>query len=120
HEIAMAVQDFAQGRTHVIISALATIQPHVNTGRARLLAVATTRRAPGAPDVPTLAELGHGDLSIDGSFGFYGWRDIPKPLANQIAQDLRRVLDDPVLAERIRSMGQNPRVCTPEEFAAIH
>ena len=35
---------------------LANLMPHVQTGRLRALAVATTKRSSNAPNIPTIAE----------------------------------------------------------------
>jgi len=119
-EIATGLQDFAQGRVQIMVGAMPTVEAQVRAGRARLLAVATTTRALAAPEVPTMAEAGYPALTVDGSFGFYGWRNMPDDLRDRIAADVRRAIADPSLAARLRAMGQTPRACTPEEFSALH
>jgi len=61
-DLAPALQDLGEGRIDVMVHALSVIMPQVQSGRARLLAVASDVRAPLAPDVPTVTEAGFPEL----------------------------------------------------------
>ena len=113
-----ALQDLGEGRIEVAVTGLALFLPHVQAGRVRLLMVTNRERAPVAPGVPTASEVGHPELTFEGTVGFYGWRGMPDELRDRIAGDARTIAADPVVGARIASVGSLVRTGTPAEFAA--
>jgi tripartite-type tricarboxylate transporter receptor subunit TctC len=118
-DLAPALQDVGEGRIDLFVHALGVIMPQVQSGRARLLAVASEVRVPLAPDVPTAAEAGFPELRMDGVAGFFGKRGIPDTLRDRIASDVRAVASDPDIADRLAAVGQTARPGTPAEFTAL-
>jgi tripartite-type tricarboxylate transporter receptor subunit TctC len=118
-DLGPALQDLGEGRIDVLVHALTVIMPQVQSGRARLLAVASENRVPLAPDVPTVTEAGFSELRMDGLLGFYGKRGMPDALRDRIASDVRAVANDPGLRERLAGVGQNARSDTAADFAAL-
>ncbi|MFC7343338.1 Bug family tripartite tricarboxylate transporter substrate binding protein [Saccharopolyspora griseoalba] len=76
------------GRADVAISGVSEIQPQVESGQLRALAVSTAERAPTMPDVPTLEEGGL-DVELD------NWRGVVAPRG--ISQEQERVLEQALL-----------------------
>jgi tripartite-type tricarboxylate transporter receptor subunit TctC len=113
----MALQDVGAGRIHVMAASVATLSPVLQSGGARLLAVATSKRIAAAPDVPTTNEAGHPLLTLDGSWGFYGSRDMPATLRDRISDDIRYALDDAALAAKLAAMGLTVAPAGAHEFA---
>jgi tripartite-type tricarboxylate transporter receptor subunit TctC len=118
-DLAPALQDLGEGRIDVFVHALGVIIPQVQSGRARLLAVASDVRMPLAPDVPTVTEAGFPELQMDGVVGFFGKRGMPDTLRDRIASDIRAVANDPGIGERLAAVGQAARPGTAAEFAAL-
>ena len=113
----MALQDLAAGRIHVLAASVATLSPVLQSGSARLLAVATRARIVAAPDVPTTSEAGYPVLTTDGRWGFYGWREMPVTLRDRISDDIRHALDDAGLAAKLAAMGLTVAPTGAQEFA---
>ena len=118
-DLAPALQDLGEGRIDVFVHALSVIMPQVQSGRARLLAVASDVRVLLAPDVPTVTEAGFPELRMDGVVGFFGKRGMPDTLRDRIASDVRAVANDPNIRERLAAVGQAARPGTAAEFAAL-
>jgi len=118
-DLAPALQDLGEGRIDVMVHALSVIMPQVQSGRARLLAVASDVRAPLAPDVPTVTEAGFPELRMDGFVGFFGKHGMPDALRDRIASDVRAVASDPGIRERLAGAGQAARPGSAIEFAAL-
>lgn len=93
-DIASAVHDFSTGRIHLMVAALPTMSSPLETGAARLLAVTNSARVLAAPDVPTAKEAGYPALTVDGLFGFFGWREMSVDLRDRIAADIRHAAED--------------------------
>ena len=117
-ETAPAVQDLSEGRIHVFVQAMTVGLALRQAGKADMLAVANSRRAPIAPEIPTVAEAGYPELLMDGFAGLYGWRDMPAELRERIAADMRTVAADPMVQERLASIGQAAHAGTPAELVA--
>jgi tripartite-type tricarboxylate transporter receptor subunit TctC len=118
-DLAPALQDVGEGRIDLFVHALGVIMPQVQSGRARLLAVASDVRAPLVPDVPTVTEAGFPALRMDGVAGLFGKRGMPDILRDRIASDVRAVASDRDIRERLAAVGQAARPGTAAEFAAL-
>jgi tripartite-type tricarboxylate transporter receptor subunit TctC len=113
-----ALNDLAEGRIQTYIAALAIMQPQVQAGKVKLLAITNRVRASSAPDVPTAAEAGYSGLAFDGLVGLFGPRDMAKDLRDKIAADIRAVASDPDIVARLTASGQVVSPGTAAEFDA--
>ena len=66
---APALQDLIGGQVSVLLDAYVPSGPQILSGRARGIAIATEKRSPVLPDVPTFAESGYAGFE---AYGFYG------------------------------------------------
>ncbi|HKD25289.1 MAG TPA: tripartite tricarboxylate transporter substrate binding protein [Xanthobacteraceae bacterium] len=110
--------DVGEGRIQFYWGALAIVRPHVQAGRAKLLAVSNGVRIPDEPTVPTVREAGFPALAYDGLVGLFGPRDMADDLRERIAADVREVAGDPAIAARLLATGQLISPGRPAEFAA--
>jgi tripartite-type tricarboxylate transporter receptor subunit TctC len=115
-DIVQAGTDLAESRVQVMMSSLALVQPHLQSGKVRLLAV--TSRLPVAmlPGVPTVAAAGFPALELEGLVGLFGPREMPSELRERIAADIRAVADQEI-SSRLVATGQVVNVGTAAEFA---
>jgi tripartite-type tricarboxylate transporter receptor subunit TctC len=114
-----AVNDLATGRIQVNETAYAIVQPRVQAGTVKVLAITNSTRAPNLKDIPTVTEAGFPDLALDGLNGFLGPATIPMALREKIAADVKAVAaEDPTIAERLTQTGQVFNIGGPVEFNA--
>ena len=113
-----ALQDVAEGRITAVATGLLPLMAVAQTGKVNILAVTNRQRSPGAPDVPTAGEAGFPDVIAEGFQGFFGWREMPAALRDQIAADVRAVAPD-MPAERLLGLGQTVRVGTTADFVGM-
>lgn len=113
-----AANDLSQGRIQLMMAAYAIVRPHVEAGRLRMLAVTARERAAFAPAIPTAAEAGFPDLTIEGLTGVFGPRSLSAQARDRIAADVREALRDPTIASRLTATGQVVNFGTAAEFAA--
>jgi tripartite-type tricarboxylate transporter receptor subunit TctC len=114
----LAIQDVAEGRLDVIMGALLSVLPLAEAGKVKVLAVSNKQRAPLLPEIPTAIEAGFPDLAFEGLAGFFGPRDAPADRLDRIAEDVRAVAADAILAERLAAISVIPLGSTPAEFKA--
>jgi len=113
-----ALQDVSEGRITAVATGLLPLLGLLQGGKARILAVTSRRRSPGAPQIPTAVEAGFPDVIAEGFQGFFGWRDMPNALRDRIAADVRAVAPD-MPNERLINLGQVVRVGTTADFVAM-
>jgi tripartite-type tricarboxylate transporter receptor subunit TctC len=118
-DVTAAVQDFHARRIDVMVAAVPTLSPAVDSGAGRFLAAMNSAPAVAAPDMPTAREAGYPSLTVDSALGFFGWRDMPADLRQRIAADVRDAASDPVIVSRLATMGFRVGTGTTEDFVRI-
>jgi tripartite-type tricarboxylate transporter receptor subunit TctC len=113
-----AVNDLAEGRIQVMMSAIAIVRPRVQAGAIRMIAVTAGERASIAPDVPTTTEAGYPDIRIEGLTGVFGPRDMAAEVRERISSDVKAAAADPTITARLLSTGQVVNPGGPAEFSA--
>src|SRR5262244_1793481 len=112
-----AANDLATGRIDINVTAYAIARPQMEAGKVKLLAVTNSTRSTVLPDVPTVAEAGHPELTLDGLVGFFGPPIMPERVRDGIAADVHEAMDAAV-EERLNLTGQIPNFGGPAAFAA--
>jgi len=114
-----AISDLSEGRIHVAVTPLASVLGAVQAGKVKLLAVTNATRAPAAPSVPTVAEAGYPNFTFGGFLGLFGAKHMPAHLCERIAAQVRLVLNEPEIQNRLTGVGLVTRGTPPAEFAAL-
>jgi len=100
------ITDLSENRIQAYVGALAIVQPHVQSGRVKLIAVTNSQRAPTQKDMPTVAEAGFPALTFDGLIGLFGPRDMAAAVRDRIAADVKEAVSDPAITAKLTSTGQ--------------
>jgi tripartite-type tricarboxylate transporter receptor subunit TctC len=85
----------------------------------RALAVASKKRTPLAPDVPTIDESGVPGFEFDLWYGLFAPAGTPKPVIEKLHSALVSSLADEKIRLRFLALGMVPDPTTPDEFVAI-
>src|SRR6266571_3073773 len=102
-----AANDLATGRIDINVTAFAIVRPQIDAGKVKLLAVTNSARSSVLPDVPTVAQAGYPQLTLDGLVGFFGPPTMPDRIRAAIAGDVHEAMDAAV-EERLNLTGQIP------------
>lgn len=111
--------DLMENRIQIGILSLAMVSELARSGKLKILALASSRRAPSAPDIPTAAELGFPELVLVGGHGLFARTSLLPELRAGVVRDVREVLNEPIGAQRIADLGFVMRATGPDEFAAF-
>jgi tripartite-type tricarboxylate transporter receptor subunit TctC len=118
-DIMQAPGDLSESRIQVLSSSFAAVQSMLQTGRIKVLLVTSRKRAQTAPDIPTAAEAGFPQLTMETAGGLYGPKEMPEAERESIAADFRDIAEhDPVIEKRLIDTGQIMTLLRPAEFAA--
>ena len=115
---APSVNDLIGGQIPIVIMSGVGAVPNIKAGKMKPLAVTGPTRAPVFPNVPSFKELGYTGMDDAGWFGIFAPAGTPKPIVDKIAADVRGVLLDPALKERMGLLGLELTGSSPEAFAA--
>lgn len=112
-----AVSDVAGGQIPLIITVVPTIAGFLKDGRLRAIAVASAKRSPVLPDVPTIAESGLPDFEVSSWYGLLAPAKTPKPIIDRLQREVAAVLALPEIQDRYLKGGFEVVGNKPEEFA---
>jgi len=115
---AEAMFEVIAGRIDFFFGPVALVLPHIREGKLRALAVNGTSRSATLPDVPTLQEAGYSDAEYPIWFGLFAPARTPGPIIEKLSQETSKVLQSPVLREKLSAIGVDAMVMTPQEFKA--
>lgn len=90
----------------------------VRDGKVRALAVSSEKRWSKLPEVPTFAELGYPDMTVQIWFGFVAQAKMPKSVVARMNQDLNKVLAQPDIISRLRELNMEVMPGTPADMTA--
>jgi tripartite-type tricarboxylate transporter receptor subunit TctC len=109
--------DLLGGQVQVMFDALQQAMPHIKAGKLRPIAVASAKRLPQLPDVPTVAEAGVPGYESGAWYGFVAPAGTPKAVVDKLSKEIARVLTLPDVQQVLAAPGLVPVGSTPEQFA---
>ena len=114
-----AAQALLAGDVSMLLLNLSSIEAHEKTGKVKILASASDKRAQARPDLPTMAEAGVPGFQTSVWFGVFGPPDMPPDLAAKINADIGKVLDLPQSKEFFEKNSFERVTDSPAEFAKL-
>lgn len=117
---ALAVTDVVGGQVELMWSVLPLVQPFFQSGRLRAICVASRKRSPLLPAVPTTAESGWPAVVGTAWNGVVAPSGTPRNIVDRLNEEIARGLDAPDTREHYSRLGMEPFAPnTPEEFGAF-
>jgi tripartite-type tricarboxylate transporter receptor subunit TctC len=102
---APALTDVMSGNIQLMFESVSTSLPLIQSGRLRALGIASARRHPALPDVPTIAESGYPDYFVSVWNGVAVSAKVPDDVARILTDSLDRVMNDPAFRAAIEKTG---------------
>ena len=87
-----ALQDLVAGQVDMMFDGLGSSAAHIKGGRIRGIAVASDKRAPGFPDLPTSAEGGVPTYKVATWYGIWAPKGTPRDLVTAMQNEMRKAL----------------------------
>jgi len=97
--------DLLAGQVDMYFDNLPASLASIKAGKLRALAVASEKRSPSIPDVPTFAEAGVPNFLITPWFGLMAPAGTPEPVLEQLNKALNNALRDPAVVSRMEQLG---------------
>ena len=113
-----AVAALLAGDTQLAALPAAAVMGHIKAGKLKALAVATEKRSPALPELPTLKEAGIENVFADAWMGFVVPAKTPEPIVARLYDEISKALGDPEVRAKLAAQYMDVVANTPGEFRA--
>ena len=107
------------GEVSVAFDPLLVPMPHVKSGKINVLAVASAKRWPGEPNIPTMEEAGFPGFVMSSWTGLLAPAGTPQPVIDRMAREIAAATRSPEVAKKLTDLGFIPVGSTPDEFRKL-
>ena len=107
------------GNVPVMSDTVPGVLAQVKSGKLRAIGVATPKRSPYLPDVPTIAEQGYPGFESVGWIGLAAPAKTPAAILDRLNAEIRKMLNDPAVKERLDQLAFTPVGDSRAEFNAF-
>ncbi len=113
-----AIPAMIAGEVQVAFFNMASLLPHIKSGRLKPLAAVPAQRLPELPNVPTLAEQGYPGIGTNAWQGMFAPAATPRPIIDRLYAAISRALgqEKDALATKMLTVAVSP---SPDEFNAL-
>ncbi len=112
--------DILSGQVDMMFDSTSSAMSQIKAGKFRPLAVASEKRSPELPDVPTLSEQGVKGADVQTWYGLYVTGGTPRAAVERLSAELTRVLKLPDVQSRIKGLGGEINMLGIEQFAEMN
>ena len=114
---ALAYADLVSQRIDVYTGSVASLLPHIQSGKVRALAVVANERSPSLPDVPTFVESGFKDINQSIWWGLMATGKTPPAVIATLHAALEKSLADPEVVKKLQASGYSVLGGSPQQMA---
>jgi tripartite-type tricarboxylate transporter receptor subunit TctC len=113
-----ATAALVSGEAQVLLTNMASVLPHVKSGRIRALGISSPKRSALAPELPTLSEAGVPGFEYATWYGMLVPAGTPKAVIGQLHADVTRVINSQTVREQFTGQGLGVYGTAPAQFDA--
>ena len=113
------MQDFLAGQIDLVFDGMGTSATQMKAGKLRGLAIATPKRTPVFPDLPTMDEVGIPGMEISTWYGLWAVKGTPKAIVDRMYQETIKVMNLPDMKNIWASQVADPGGMTQDQFATF-
>lgn len=100
-----ALNDLVGGQVHYMCDQIVNLTEQVKAGSIKAYAIATSKRSPALPDLPTTAEAGMPDYQVSAWNAVFAPKGTPAPIVAKLNAALSKALDDETTRKRLLDLG---------------
>ena len=114
-----AAQDLLAGHIQLMFDAFNSAVPNIKSGRVKALGIASAKRHPDLPDLPTISEQGVPGYVTTIWLAFFVPAKTPAPIVDKLNQDLRAIMQRQDVRERFNKLGMQAVSSTSHEVDVV-
>ena len=111
--------DLMAGRLQLTFATIPSSIAFVKSGKLKALAVASGRRSPTLPEVPTIAEAALPGFDASNWIGLFVPAKTPKRIADFLQLEIAALVKEREFSEKMLTLGFEPAATTPAEFSKV-
>jgi tripartite-type tricarboxylate transporter receptor subunit TctC len=116
---APGIVDLLAGQVQMMITSILSVTPHSRAGKLRALGIATAKRSPMLPEIPTIAEGGVPGYESIAWYGLVAPAGIPAPVLDKLAAEVIKGTKSKDMQDALIKQGAEPVGSGPKEFTAF-
>ncbi|HYP83136.1 tripartite tricarboxylate transporter substrate binding protein [Variovorax sp.] len=116
---APAITGLLGGEVQVAMVDLLPVMAHVNSGSLKALAVAATSRVPQLPDVPTTAEKGLPNVTMETTYGIIAPKGVPAAISARMRDAFVAAVESPDMKQKFLQQGALPMTSSAEQYQQL-
>ena len=113
-----AMTDLMAGHVDLLFASVLESSGSIKQGKLKGLAVTHAKRSPALPDVPTLAEAGVKNAESGSWIALLAPAGTPAAIVDKLAADVKAVVADAEVREKLVAQGAVPQSSTPAQLQA--
>jgi len=118
--IAEVVPALLAGQINIALAGVQPVLVHLRSGKLKAIAMATMKRSPVLPEVPTFSEAGIPNFESRSWFGLVVPVGTPRPTIDRIANDVRRIASNKEFQDKfVTGVGLEPFILMPDQYAEM-
>jgi tripartite-type tricarboxylate transporter receptor subunit TctC len=107
------------GEIPIMFDAIPGVLAPIKSGKLKALGIASPKRSPFLPDLPTIAEQGYPGFEAVGWIGIAAPARTPEPILKMLQAEIAQALEQPDTKKRLSELAFIAVGDTPEQFAAF-
>jgi tripartite-type tricarboxylate transporter receptor subunit TctC len=107
------------GESSLVFGNALTVKPHIQSGRVRALGIASLKRSPSAPELPTIAEAGVAGYHAEAVLGLLAPARTPRAIIEKLNAEVHKMMRTPAAVDAMNRVGVDIELTTPEEFGRV-
>ncbi len=112
-----ALADLIAGQVDVMFDGLGSSSQHIKAGKIKALAVASEKRVPAFPNVPTATEAGVPGYVVSTWYGLWAPKGTPQDIVDKMQAEVTKAMNSPELTEIWMNNGSDTPNMTGDSFA---
>ena len=114
-----ALNDLLGGQVSMMFSQLSSALPHIQSGKLRALGVASLKRSPTLPDLPTVAEQGFPGFEAVSWYALMVPAGTSSEIIGRLHAETVKAMRQPDVIEKLTGLGARPVAGSPAELASL-
>ena len=114
---APALTDLMSGQIQLLADPMLSSLPLAQGGKIKALGLTSRKRAPAAPEIPTVEESGVQGFEFVSWYGLWGPKNLPADISSKLQGEIGKLLALPDVKERLRLLGFEPIGMGGDQFA---
>ena len=114
-----ALQDVANGGLDLTWASPVSAKTQIQAGKVKAIAAAGAKRSASMPDLSTFAEQLVAGFDLSLFVAAYAPAGTPTDIVDRMSREIKDVIREPAVAEKLIAQGQTPVASTPDELAKV-